>query len=237
MTDIGVHEGSHLGDLVLEARIDVTAPLPDLTAALGEACQWADTRPKPPVLALRLGSLTSPAQRSWPAGAAQHDVNRWERAVRRLERTEAVIIAIAAGLSGGPAIDLLLAADYRIASGDLRLLLPVNDGHMWPGMAIHRLVQQVGIARARQFVLWGHELSAQRAYDLGLVDELTDDLDPTLAAAALLLGRISGPDFAIRRQLLHEAATSDYDEALGAHLAACDRELRRLAASEDGSDL
>ncbi|MEK8174877.1 hypothetical protein NKH77_54940 [Streptomyces sp. M19] len=42
------------------------------------------------------------------------------------------------------------------------------------------------------------------------------------------MGRISDQELAVRRQLLLEAASVEYDEALGVHLAACDRELRRL---------
>jgi isomerase DpgB len=44
----------------------------------------------------------------------------------------------------------------------------------------------------------------------------------------VLVGRVSDRETALRRQLLIEAGSAGYDEALGIHLAACDRELRRL---------
>jgi isomerase DpgB len=180
---------------------------------------------------LRLGA-TRPEDRSWPGAVEIQDVNRWERAVRRLERLTAVSIAVGSGTCGGHALDLLLAADYRIATADFRLLLPVNDGHFWPGMAIHRLANQLGVARARQLVLWGHEISARRAVELGLIDEIATEPTDAVQAATLLLGRVSGADLAVRRQLLLEAPATSFEEAIGAHLAACDRELRRVHGRE-----
>jgi isomerase DpgB len=216
-----------LGGVGVGVHIDPTRPLAELTATLTAACAAAEDRGTQTVLVLRLG-LLSPEDRAWPRDAGIQDVNRWERAVRRVERLAAVSITAVTATCGGPAVDLLLAADYRIATADLRLLLPVNDGQFWPGMAVHRLANQVGLARARQIVLWGHEISARLAIDIGLVDELAADLDQAVEAAALMLGRESGAELAIRRRLLLEAHSAGADEALGAHLAACDRELRRV---------
>ncbi|MFD0493628.1 hypothetical protein [Streptomyces rhizosphaericus] len=53
--------------------------------------------------------------------------------------------------------------------------------------------------------------------------------------AAVLRGRLSGREAGIRRRLLTEAASAEYQDALGAHLAACDRELRRLRNSGPGT--
>ncbi|KOG89867.1 enoyl-CoA hydratase, partial [Streptomyces varsoviensis] len=40
---------------------------------------------------------------------------------------------------------------------------------------------------------------------------------------------LSGKDLAIRRQLLLDARTTSFEDALGPHLAACDRLLRGTA--------
>jgi isomerase DpgB len=160
-------------------------------------------------------------------------VNRWERAVRRLERLAAVNVAVAQGACGGPALDLLLAADFRIGARDLHLMLPVNDGHFWPGMSLYRLVQHLGLARARQIVMWGVSISLDKAVELGLVDQASDDLDDAVHTAMVLTGRVCDREMTVRRQLLLEAGSAEYDDALGIHLAACDRELRRLRAGPD----
>ncbi|WP_432994446.1 enoyl-CoA-hydratase DpgB [Dactylosporangium sp. CA-233914] len=216
---------------VLDLRLDLTGAqtLPDLTAAVNGLCRRAERHPAAPVLVLRLAT-TGPDGRAWPGPVGVQDVNRWERALRRLERCAAVTLAAAGGNCAGPALDLLLTADYRLCTGDLRLLLPVNDGQMWPGMAVYRLARQVGLARARQIVLWGSDLTAAQALRDGLVDEVAADLDDAVTVAVVWLGRTNGAELAVRRALLHEALDVGPDEALGTHLAACDRELRRLRA-------
>ncbi len=223
-----------VGDLGFYLEVDDRRSLRELTGLLQSVCAQAEERRSPSVIVLRLGT-TPPVERSWPGDVGVQDVNRWERAVRRLEGLGAVTIAVAGDTCGGPALDVLLAADYRIATVNLQLLLPVNDGHFWPGMAVHRLVHQVGVARARQIVLWGDELSARRALDAGLVDEITADAAEAIQAAVVLLGRAAGDELRVRRQLLLEAAATSFEDALGPHLAACDRQLRWARPRDGGT--
>ncbi|MGC5363418.1 enoyl-CoA-hydratase DpgB [Streptomyces sp. DT24] len=219
--------------LDITLRLETGLPLPRLTAVVTEACDRAEGRSERTVVIVRLPRAPA-AARSWPGPVDIRQINRWERAVRRLERLPAMSIAVADGACGGPALDLLLVSDYRIGAPDLRLLAPVNDGQFWPGMAVYRLSQQLGAARARQIVLWGDDIDAPRARELGLIDQVSADTDEAVHTASVLMGRISDRELAVRRQLLLEAQTLEFDDALGAHLAACDRELRRLTALQAG---
>ncbi|WP_416978429.1 enoyl-CoA-hydratase DpgB [Streptomyces sp. T028] len=157
-------------------------------------------------------------------------VGKWERALRRLEQTPATTVSVASGVVGGTALDLLLATDYRIATPDTRLEVCPSGATTWPGMALYRLVQQAGIAPIRRTVLLGHPLTAAKAMALGLLDEIADTPAAALAAAAAAAGPRSGRELAIRRQLMRDAATTSFEEALGAHLAACDRMLRQASS-------
>jgi len=131
------------------------------------------------------------------------------------------------------ALDALLATDYRIADPAVRLLVSAAGGVTWPGLALYRLVRQAGVAAVRRAVLLGQPISAAEAASLHLIDEVTDDTATALSAVPWALG----PEIAIRRQLMLDATTADFDDALGVHLAACDRELRRVAAGscDDGN--
>jgi isomerase DpgB len=160
-------------------------------------------------------------------------VNKWERVLRRLERVPATVIATAHGPCSGPALELLLVADHRITTGDLRLNPPTYHGQPWPGMAVHRLANQLGVAKARRLVLFGTALDATNAARMGIVDEVVDDageLPEAVGYAATLLSGLSGAELAIRRRLLLDATTTSFEESLGAHLAACDRALRQARA-------
>ena len=109
--------------------------------------------------------------------------------------------------------------------------MPLADGATWPGMALHRLAQQTaGTAAIRRAVLFGTPLDAAQALALHLVDEVTDDAASSVAAE--LTAVFAGSELAIRRQLLLDGRTAPFEEALGAHLAACDRALRRTTAKE-----
>ncbi|MBR7826379.1 enoyl-CoA hydratase/isomerase family protein [Actinospica sp. MGRD01-02] len=154
-------------------------------------------------------------------------VSKWEQAVRRFERLRLPTIVAASGECGGAAFDLLLAADVRIAATDLRLFPAVYGEGVWPGMGLFRLVQQLGLAGARRSVLFGMPFSAVEALERGLVDRVSTDPARTVKAATRLLRRYSGPELAIRRQLAFDAQWMSFEDALGQHLAACDRSLRR----------
>lgn len=201
------------------------APSAVTVGALGAACDGAEDRGVPLVIYLS-GAPRGP----WAGGVDVALVSKWERGVRRLERLRATSVAVAAGDCGGSALDALLATDYRIVATSLRLLVQDVAGATWPGMALYRLTRQAGTAAIRRAALFGAPIAAAEAQALHLVDEVTDDLDGALAASAALTGALSGPEVCIRRQLMLEATATSFEDALGTHLAACDRALRRASA-------
>ncbi|WAL99392.1 enoyl-CoA-hydratase DpgB [Streptomyces sp. Je 1-369] len=180
-----------------------------------------------PVVAVH---VTGAPDHGWAGRLDVMLVTKWERALRRLERLPVATVAVARGDCGGTALEAFLAADVRVAAPDTRLLLPRDATATWPGMAGYRLVRLAGVARIRRAFLFGRPVEAAEARDLGVVDELTDDPAAAVAAVAELVGELSGKEIAIRRQLMFDAATTGFEDALGAHLAACDRALRQGAA-------
>jgi isomerase DpgB len=158
-------------------------------------------------------------------------VSKWERGLRRLERIPVVTIAVADDDCGGSALDALLVADYRIMSARARLMMPVVAGVTWPGMALYRLARQAaGAALARRAVLFGTPIGAAEAQAMGIIDDVADNAVLALEKAVeVAAGAARGAELAIRRQLMLEAMTTTFEDALGVHLAACDRVVRRVA--------
>lgn len=211
-----------------ELHIDGSTPLTKASvAAIEDACAAVETGQAPTMLIVYVTGTANPG---WTRQLDVSLVSKWERSLRRLERLGVLTVAVASGDCGGPALDALLATDYRIATPDLRLALSVDGDALWPGMAVFRLIQQGGGARVRRMILSGGRIDAYEGVQLGLVDEVTDYLDKALQAVAELVGPLAGPELAIRRQLMFDAATTTFEDALGRHLAACDRMLRRSAA-------
>ncbi|MGP8298314.1 enoyl-CoA-hydratase DpgB [Streptomyces inhibens] len=211
----------------LRVRLDLAAGITELTRVLVECCERVERECLTAVV-LELGEDSS----AWPGAADVHAVNKWERALRRFERLDAVTAVVASGESGGPALDVLMAADVRVGAPGLRLVLPVGTGGFWPGMVVHRLSNRIGVSRTRRLIMvraGQGALTATEARDLDLVDEITDDIETRITA--LLAGCPSGTEPRLLRSLVLDAASTPFEEALGIHLAACDRAMRAAATT------
>ncbi|MFI9804314.1 enoyl-CoA-hydratase DpgB [Streptomyces sp. NPDC052301] len=206
--------------------LDCTRPLDaGLVADVNALCERLEDSTVRPVGVIRLHGAH--AARDWPGRVGIDLVSRWEKALRRLEQTRAPRIVTAEGVCGGLGLEVLLTGDHRIGTPDLRIDVPVNDGGVWAGMAVHRLTNQLGGVHTRRLVLFGAEVTARRALVIGLIDQVAADPG---AAAAKLAERLDGlepAELAIRRQLVHDAGVTAFEDALGRHLAACERSLRR----------
>jgi isomerase DpgB len=222
-----VTEVADTSDLIL--RVDGSRPLlADSLAELGAVCDAAEDAGAYAFVIVRVSGVPGP---NWANDLPVALVSKWERGLRRLERVPAVTIAVAEEDCGGPALDALLAADYRIMPAGAKLIVPVVAGATWPGMALYRLARQAaGTASARRAVLFGTPIEAAAARAIGVIDEVAGNTTIAIEKAMEVAAVARGTELAIRRQLMQEALTTSYEDALGVHLAACDRALRRLAA-------
>jgi isomerase DpgB len=224
-----------LAPALLTLAVDSARSLdPALIAELNAFCDRLEDAPGPVTAVLHLTGDRS--AQSWPGSVGIDQVSRWEKALRRLERAPAVKIAVAERWCGGPALEVLLTADHRVAAPDVLIDVPVRGGSVWAGMLVHRLTNQFGAARARQLLLFGSRLTAERALAIGLVDETAADPMAAAAERAEDFREVLPDELAIRRRLIMDACATGFEEALGMHLAACDRTLRRFdAEAADGA--
>jgi isomerase DpgB len=216
-----------VGDLVL--RVDGSRPVsPSDVEAVLRLCDRAEDDYRAGVLIAYVSGVPLPG---WPQTLSVGLMTKWERAVRRLERLGLTTVAVAAGDSGGTALDVLLATDFRIAVAGARLVVPVDGEATWPGMSLYRIARQGVAGGLRRAALLGTPIEADQAVAAGLVDVVAVEPAGVLAEVAAAAVAFTGKELAIRRQLLLDAAQHSFEEALGAHLAACDRALRRATAS------
>jgi isomerase DpgB len=213
-------------DLML--RIDGSRALTaESVAELGALCNRAEDGDANRFVILWVSGVPGPG---WFNDLPVALVSKWERGLRRLERLPAVTIAVADDDCGGPALDALLVADYRIMPAEALLVMPVVAGATWPGMALYRLARQAaGAAQARRAVLFGTSIGAAEAQAMGVIDDVAGNAALALEKAMEVAGAVPGAELAIRRQLMLEAMTTTFEDALGVHLAACDRALRSVA--------
>jgi isomerase DpgB len=202
-------------------------------AEVNSACDRVEDAEKDVILLVHLRGEQAVGAEPWPHDLGIHPVNQWERAVRRLERLTAPTLAVVEGDCRGLALEALLATDYRIAAPDATLRLSSTAEGTWPGMSLYRLANQLSVGLVRRMALFGVPVGAAEAAELGLVDAVADDVEAAARAALEVLGAGRGKEIAIRRRLLLDATSTSFEDALGSHLAACDRALRLSEAGLD----
>ena len=173
--------------------------------------------------ALAQGSLTFPTDARDPW---RNDGRPWTTPV----------VAAAQGWCMTLGIELLLAADVRVASADVRFAqLEIQRGIYPFGGATVRLPRDAGWGNAMRWLLTGDEYDADEAYRIGLIQEITEPgrhLDRALELAEGIATR-SAP-LGVRTTLLsaqralaegHQAAASRFNQ-----------DMVELLQTEDGTE-
>lgn len=224
------HSNDRIGAVVAVA-LDVSEATALSAATIGEvdaACKAVDAISAGRALIVKITGSDCPGREPhWPGDVGLQLISQWERALRKMERLDALTIAVATGHCSAMALDILMAADYRMGTSDVSLLLSSARAMIWPGMSLHRLVARVGLNKARRLLVSGGRLSVDDALDIGIFDEIVKAQEELRSRVEERVNSAANEGYSLRRLLLLEGATSTYEEALGLHLAACERELRR----------
>ena len=147
-----------------------------------------------------LGVITGAGDRAFCAGvdlkhrtlerdASQDQKEEWQKMTREtLAITERwhfpkPMIAKVNGYALGGGLETALACDIIVAADSAELGLPEPRRGLIPGaVGVHRLPRQIGLKAAMGYLLTGRHMSAQRAYELGLVNQVVPaaQLDATV---------------------------------------------------------
>jgi len=161
-----------------------------------------------------------------------HGFNKWEKIAVRLERLPKVTVALVDGPAIGGGFQLALIADLRLASPRASFQLPEVQLGFLPGMATFRLAKYVGLGHAKRIALCAETLPAARAFELGLLDRVVEDLDAALPEAIASFGPIHNVAVQLCRRLLNESFATDFENAIGHFLAAQHRAVTQTAFLE-----
>lgn len=127
-------------------------------------------------------------------GPVQHPL--LTEVIEVMESLEVPIVAALNGLTLGGGLEFALACDERVATTDSKLGLPeVSLGFMPGAGGTVRLPRLIGTAAAIDIIASAKPIGAQRALELGLVDEVVDASE--LRAAAVARARA-----AVRRRIV-----------------------------------
>jgi enoyl-CoA hydratase len=140
-----------------------------------------------------------------------------QSAFAAIEGLEKPVVAAVNGHALGGGCELLMCCDVVVAQADAKIGLPELLVGATPGAGgLTRLPRVVGTMRAREIVLLGRPLSAERALQMGLVSEVTDAASLYQRAAALASELAERPPLAvaIAKRLINRAHDVALTEAL-----------------------
>jgi enoyl-CoA hydratase/carnithine racemase len=154
-----------------------------------------------------------------------------------IEAMEVPVIAAINGVAAGGGLELALSCDFRFAADTAKLGFPENNVGLIPGSGgCSRLVKLIGISRAKRVVMSGEMLTAARALEIGLVDEVfaADQLlAKTLEFARLLSGK-APLALGLAKLVLNACANVDPDT--GRHLERLGQSiLKKTEDHEEGA--
>jgi enoyl-CoA hydratase len=121
-----------------------------------------------------------------------HEVRRLQSSVNSVAACRKPVVAAVAGWCIGGGLDVAAAADIRLASADATFSLrEVKVAIVADLGSLQRLSGIIGDGHLRELAFTGCDIDAARALRIGLVNDVYDDREATLAAAHELAGRIA----------------------------------------------
>ena len=199
---------------------------------------------------LRAVVLTGAGERAFCVGA---DINEWSalapldmwrvwvtRGHRIFDRWAALRLPVVAAINGhafGGGLELAAIADVRVTDPAATFALPEASIATCPGWSgTQRLVSLIGPSHVKSMALTARRIDAQRAYAIGLVDEVSEagkSLDAAIAVA-VQIATLAPVSAQLTKQLINAAAgfnTGATLEAMAGALSATTQDAREGMAS------
>ncbi len=159
--------------------------------------------------------LTGSGERSFVAGAdikefSDFNGNQGERLAadgqenvfNKIEDFPKPVIAAVNGFALGGGLELAMASHFRIASTNAKLGLPEVTLGLIPGYGgTQRLPKLIGKGRAMQAIMTADMFTAERAYEIGLVNEVVEQAELINRAKEIASKIVKNSSVAIRHAI------------------------------------
>ncbi|MFV2014599.1 MAG: enoyl-CoA hydratase/isomerase family protein [Candidatus Heimdallarchaeota archaeon] len=128
-----------------------------------------------------------------------------------------IIIGLHGWVVGG-GFEISLSADIRYATKKTRIMLPeLSLGTMFSNASTKLLGQIVGLGRAKELMLLGEEISAERGYEIGLLNKICEDdnlEDEMNITAGKIISGIDQHALKLAKALIHKNLDLSIEEVL-----------------------
>lgn len=143
----------------------------------------------------------------------------WERALRRLETMNPIVIAAIQSHCIGGGLQVALACDLRLARDDARFGITAVKEGIIPGIGMWRVARYAGLGRAKRLALAADIVDAATALEWGLVDWVVE-ADAFEARIAELTERVSSMAWTstrLTKKLTNMAFDAEFDDFVKAY--------------------
>jgi enoyl-CoA hydratase/carnithine racemase len=183
-TTLRVERQEGLATLVLDRPSRANTINLQLTIAFNDALDELDRDPSVQVIL-----VTGAGGRHFSGGADLREIeqlmapdgvigDRRRDFISHIEEVSKPVIAVINGAAMGGGCEIALACDFRVMAEEARIGLPEIRFGALPGAGgTQRLPRIVGLAKAKQMILTGRDMSAAEALAIGLVDRITPQAD------------------------------------------------------------
>ncbi|WP_028655540.1 enoyl-CoA hydratase/isomerase family protein [Nocardioides sp. J54] len=156
------------------------------------------------------------------------------RIVSELVRSDAIVVTVVQGAAAGAGFPLAAVGDVVIAADTAKFSLAYGKVGLSPDGGSSLLVNTLGLHRTLRLAILGDMLTAQEAYDAGLVARVVpaDELAATAEKVVAQLAAASGTASAAAKRLLRTAAAPTPETALREETLS----IRELVVSPDGRE-
>jgi enoyl-CoA hydratase len=145
-----------------------------------------------PAMAPTFGPLLADRALAAPRTAFLDEVRRMQAAVTAVADCRKPVVAAVSGWCIGGGLDLIAAADIRLASADAKFSLREAKVAIVADIgSLHRLPGIIGEGHLRELALTAKDIDAARAEKIGLINDVYPDQDAALAAAHALADEIA----------------------------------------------
>lgn len=144
-------------------------------------------------------------------------IGRLNELILTMKETEKPIIAAVHGFAAGAGFNLALACDLIVAAEDSKFALSFSKvGLVSDGGGSYFLPRLIGPYLAKQFFFTAEPISAERLYQLGVINVLypLEKLQDETTKLALELAQGPGKAFGMQKKLIDHSFTASLEEIL-----------------------
>jgi enoyl-CoA hydratase/carnithine racemase len=165
--------------------------------------------------AFSAGGDLSRFERDWDPREFRHESHRLTQLISLVERLEKPTVAAVNGVATGAGTQLALVCDVRLMAPTARFVYREGRLGIIPSHGgVTRLVKLIGLARAKDVILGGEEVSAEEALRLGLVTAVEPDVVAAARERVALMLERSPQAYAAAKRLLWLAGNVDLESGM-----------------------